>query len=199
MMPLKHKLLAFKYLLIALLVTFGISAYALATIFSRSPEPSAQSIKLGNAGVVADFKFEVKKHFIYSYSIAFHFPENDQLERARIRKIVGGHAVDKNGKPLEPGVPTPINLTIFSVCKDGKEVEVYSKDADPILTSWGSESFVKNIGSQVMNSGMYRARITNKRASPEFSSIPITFEMGMPAKINFDPVKESSRSEPCQR
>jgi hypothetical protein len=166
-------------------------------MFDRSPQPSTVKIKLSDVGVVVDFIFEVRRHYIYSYSIRFGFPENDRVKRAHVRKLLGGPAVDKSGKPLEPGTPTPINFSIYAICKNGKEVEVYSRDTDPILTSWGSDFFEKNIGSHVLTPGMYRARLVNKRASPEFSTIPITFEMGMPAKVNFDPAKTPSRSDPC--
>lgn len=186
-----------RFLIVVFLLTIGISVYAY--IFGRSPEPSSVAIKLTESGVVADFKFEVRRHFPYGYSMSFGYPENDQVERARVRKLLGGHGINKDGKPAEPGTPTPINLTIFAVCKDGKEVEVYSQDADPILTSWGDGYFGKNIGKNVLTPGIYRARLLNKRASPEFISIPITFKIGMPAKVNFDPTKAPSRSEPCQR
>lgn len=73
----------------------------------------------------------------------FGFPENDQVERARVRKLLGGHGFDKTGKALEPGIPTPINLTIFAVCKDGEEVTIYFQDTNPILTSWGQDVFSK--------------------------------------------------------
>jgi hypothetical protein len=184
-------------ILIGCLVTTVIPVYAF--IFDRSPEPSSVQINLTEVGAIADFKFDVRKHFHYSYSMRFGFPENDQVERARVRKLLGGHGVDKTGKPLEPGIPTPINLTIFAICKDGKEVEVYSQDANPILTSWGQDSFGKDIGSHILTPGIYRVRLVNKRASLEFSSIPITFEIGMPAKVNFDSTKEPKRSKPCQQ
>lgn len=108
-----------------------------AFFFDKSPEPSSVQIKLSEMGVVADFKFEVKKHFIYSFDISFRYPEDDQVERARVRKLLGDHGVDASGKPVNPGVPTPVRLEISAVCKGGKEVVFYSLDADPVLTSWG--------------------------------------------------------------
>ncbi len=194
-----RKLDLLKFILIVFLAAAGVNAYAMSAIFTRSPEPSSQPIKLSDTGVVADFKFNVRKHYVYAYSMSFHYPKNDQSERTRVQKILGGHEIDKNGKPIEPGVSTPINLTIFKICKNGKEVEIYSKDFDPILTSWGDTSFEKNLDSHVMVPGIYRARITNRRASTELLGIPITFEMGMPAKINFDPAKESIKEESCQQ
>lgn len=167
--------------------------------FDKSPEPSSVQIKLSEMGVVADFKFEVKKHFIYSFDIRFRYPEDDQVERARVRKLLGDHGIDASGKPVNPGVPTPVRLDISAVCKGGKEVVFYSLDADPVLTSWGGGNFGRFIGNSVLVPGKYRVRLFNKRASPEFAFIPIDLEIGMPAKVVFDPSKKSTRSEPCQR
>ena len=179
------------------IVTTATPTYAF--IFDSLAEPSSVQIKLSEAGVVADLKLQVKKHFIYSYSMKFWFPENDQVERAHVRRLLGGHTVDKTGNPVEPGTPTPISLTIFAICKGGKEVEIYSEDVNPVLTFWSQDYFGKKIGSYVLNSGMYRVRLVNNRAASEFSSIPITLEIGAPAKVKFDPTKEPSRSKPCQQ
>lgn len=163
-----------------------------------SPVPASVPIRLDQAGVVADFEFKVNKSFIYWYSMEFFFPKDNQLERARVRNLLGEPNLDKMGQPLKPGVPTPIHLSIFAVCKTGKQVEVYSQDVNPLLTSWGGDSFGKNIGFSVLTPGMYRARIVNKRASPEFSSIPITFNMGMSAKTSFDPSTVLKSDDPCE-
>lgn len=197
MPELKNRFPFFRWMLIGGLMIAVIPSHAY--FFSKSPEPSSAPIKLSEAGVVADFKFEVRKHFIYSFDISFGYPESDQVERARVRKLLGDITVDKSGKPVNPGTPTPVRLEIFAVCKDGREVAVYSLDADPILTSWGDGNFGRFIGKSVLTPGKYRVRLFNKRVSPEFISIPITFEMGMPAKVMFDPDKSPTRSEPCQQ
>lgn len=186
----------FKFAGLIILITAAISACA--GLFESSPDPSSIPIKLDVAGVVADFKFEVKRHFIYSYRMSFHFTENNQEQRASLRKLLGGNGVDRNGIPVDRGTPTPVNLTIFALCKDGREVKVYSQDSDPILTSWGAEVFGKQIGSSRLSAGMYRAQLVNKRPSPEFAQTPITFEMGMPAKISFDPLQDVG-GEWCQK
>jgi hypothetical protein len=191
----KNRIMVFLSLIFGLLLVVGVYVYA--NYFNKSPDPNSVKISLSKAGVVADFKFEVRKNFPYWYSLKFGFPENDQTERARVRKLLGGHTVNKEGKPTEPGIPTPIQLTILALCKDGKEIVIYSQDADPILASWSDSDFGKNIGSHVLAPGTYRARIVNKRSSPELSSIPIAFEIGMPANISFNPSKEPIKREPC--
>jgi hypothetical protein len=169
-----------------------------AHIFSHSPEPRSVEIKLSESGVVADYTFQVRRHFPHWFSIRFWYPESNQVERARIRKLLGGHTVDKDGRPLEPGISTPVSLSILAVCADGREIEIYSQDADPVLSSWGKDYFGKNIGNHVLSTGTYRARLVNKRSSMELSSVRTTFEVSLPAKITFDPKKAVTRINPCQ-
>mgnify|MGYP006900062709 CR=1 FL=1 len=45
-------------------------------IFDKSPEPGTVEIHLSDAGVVADFRFKVRKHFPHSFSMGFWFSEN---------------------------------------------------------------------------------------------------------------------------
>lgn len=182
-------------LLIAFLVAAG-GSYC-ANVFDRSPKPGSVEIRLSEVGVVADFQFEVRRRFPHWFSLNFWFPEGDEGERARVRKLLGGHMLDIAGKPLEPGTPTPVELKIFRVCKDDNEFEIYSHAASPILTSWGQGYFGKNIGNHVLAAGTYRARLINKRASREFLSVPMTFEIFMPAKVEFDPKTASAGIDQC--
>lgn len=178
------------------LASLGKSSHA--HIFDQGPQPSTIEIDLTRAGPVADFRFKVKKHFSHWFSMRFWFAENDQAERARIQKLLGSHAIDKNGKPAEPGISTPVDLQIFAECAGGKEVEVYSQHIDPILASWGAGYFGKNIGHHILTPGVYRARLVNKRAAHELSSIRTTFEIAMPANVVFTPGNTTSRGEPCR-
>lgn len=167
--------------------------------FGTKPVPSSVQIKLSEKGVIADFNLKIKKHLPYWFTMEFGYPENDQVERARLRKLLGDNARDKLGRPVDPGVNTPINLTIFELCKDGSEVEIYSQDLDPILTSWGGGYFGKNIGWHVLTPGNYKVRLVNNRATQEFSSVPISLEIWTTPKSNFDAENVSTGARPCQK
>jgi hypothetical protein len=188
------------------IIAFSLTAFLIflaklshAYIFDKSPEPNVVKINLSKDGTIADFRFQVKKHFPHWFRMRFWFSENDQAERARIRELLGGHEVDKSGNPLDPGIATPVNLKIFAECAEDMEVEVYSQDIDPILTSWGMGHFGKNIGHHVLTPGTYRAQLINKQAAQELSSIRTTFEIFMPAKVDFDSKNTTTRSELCQQ
>jgi Domain of unknown function (DUF5625) len=188
------KILPFRYLLIGLLALTGIISCADESK-TKTP-PIIVPIRLDMTGVAVSFQFEVKEHLVYEYILRFNFPETDQTERARVRGIMGGHEYDKFGKAREPGVPTPIKLVITKADQT-PETQIYMIQVDPILTSWGADSFNKNIGFCDLPIGRYRLRLENLRQSPEFASIPTKFVVGVDKyKFAFDP-KKSDRSKSC--
>ena len=138
----------------------------------------------------------MREHLIYEYLLRFYFQENNQTDRNRVRKILGGHEIDKSGNAREPGTPTPIRLIITKIDQT-PEVKIYSKEINPILTSWGSNSFSKNIGHCDLPPGKYRARLENLNQSNEFPSIPASFIIGMDKfKTTFNPNK-SDKNKSC--
>ncbi len=168
--------------------------------------PMATAIKLSQKGVVAEFDFEVTEHWIYNFAIRFRWtPEEDQNERSRIRKIIGGYELDQSNNPLEPGILTPIELTIIK--KDGNvESIAYKKTMTPILTSWGGDAyapgsgaFTKNIGHCDLAPGTYRVLLKSLLAAEVYSTIPTYLTIGMDKyKSSFDP-KKTDRSKTCTR
>lgn len=194
MLKFTNLLLTLRYLLIGLLTSIGMTACIDEPKIKRPPV--IIPINLANAGVIADFQFEVRKHLVYWYSLRFNFPEDDQIERTRVRNILDGYEVDKFGKVQEPGTPTPIRLLITRVDR-ASENKKYQKEIDPTLTSWGGDNFKKNIDHCDLPPGIYRVRLENLRQSPEFFSIPTFFTIGMDSfKVTFDP-KKSDRSKTC--
>ena len=194
MIGFKNTILSFQYILIGLLASMGITSCADES--KTKKPPIIAPIKLEQAGVVADFQFEVREHLVYEFFLRFSFSENDQSERTRVRKIMGGYEYDKSGKALEPGIPTPIRLVITR-SDQVPEVQIYMVQMDPILTSWGAASFDKIIGHCDLPIGKYRLRLENLRQSSEFASIPTSFIIGMDKfKFTFNPEK-SNRSKSC--
>jgi len=72
----------------------------------------------------------------------------------------------------EPGVPTPTEVRIFKIERDGVH-KFFTKRASPTLTSWGSDNFRKIIVTVPLEPGIYRIEIENIKSLPEFSGIPI--------------------------
>jgi hypothetical protein len=131
-------------------------------------------IKVGN---IATFDFEAKRHLSYVYFLRFGFNRHDQAERSRMRKLLGGHEVDKSGKVREPGIPTLFKMVVTRL-DNVPEQQVCAHQINPVLTSWGDNSFDKQIGRCDLPVGKYRVRLENLRSSPEFSGVPIHFILG---------------------
>ena len=165
--------------------------------------PVARTVDLAHEGVVARFDIRVKEHEIYNFGIRFRYPENDQAERARIRKIIGGHELDWNGQPREPGVPTPVRITITSKA-GGSNPVVYRKELTPVLTSWGgdpyargSATFTKALGHCDLVPGEYTVVLESLAHPEEYASIPTYVSVGGNGfKISFDP-RHADRSRTC--
>jgi hypothetical protein len=144
--------------------------------------PAEVSIQLNKPGIVADFKFKVRKERSYNYYVRFKFPENDQAERARVKRIVGGNERDYAGVPLDPGIPTPFKLTIKKLEKQGQLV-VYQKTITPLLTSWGGDFFGKLLGYCYLYPGTYHAKLELLTSAPEYASIPKVLIVNWHSKI----------------
>jgi hypothetical protein len=134
-------------------------------------------IHLEHKGIVAEFDFEIVEHKSYRFYLDFHYLEGDQEERSRVRKIIGGDGVDKNGKPREPGIPTPIKLTIFMKTKESMIME-YQKEMTPLLTTWGGDSFSKNLGYCRLKPGLYHAVLESFSEHSVYSTISTSFDIG---------------------
>lgn len=147
--------------------------------------PIIVPISLRESGDVLTKTIAVVDHHVYYFSLRFSFKENDQVDRARVKGLVGGHEVDKEGKPLKAGLPTPVWLGVYAV-DTGREVEVFNKEVDLILTSWGGDNFKKQIGFIELKPGKYIVRLRSLRASPEFNDTPVAFGIGYDKfKTNF--------------
>jgi hypothetical protein len=149
--------------------------------------PAIIPIPMNVAGNIVDTTIEVREDRIYYFSLRFSFRENDQADRARVRALTGSHETDKAGKALNPGVATPVYLKVSRL--EGKqEFDVYTKEIDPILTSWGGDNFKKQIGYSELKPGLYKIRLRLIKATPEFSETPVALTIGFDKfKTNFTP------------
>ena len=171
----------------------GIISLLMLTACSQSPKelkpPLIFPISLKETGVILSKKISVIDHHNYYFGLKFSFKEKDKADRARVKKLMGGNSIDKEGTPLEPGVPTPVRVSVYAV-DTGKEIEIFTKEIDPILTSWGGDNFKKIIGYTELKPGHYIVRLESLRAAVEFNETPVAFIISNNKfKINFVPKK----------
>ena len=182
--------------LFALLALFGLAS---CRDEPKLPKPPFKTpINLSHEGVVADFNLRVPQHRIYHFDIRFEYPQEDQAERERVRKLVGDYGRDKDNNLIEPGILTPVKLTIFKKQNQG-ELMIYKKIIkDPETYAGGSGSFAKHIGRCDLKRGKYRFVLESLAQPQEYASIPtnfiVTFNGILEARLVFINV---DRSKSC--
>lgn len=180
--------------LFCILATLGMVSCA--DNLSLVSPPIVKHIDLTQEGVAADFDFRVTAHDVYYFSILFKYPSGNRDEKSRIRKIIGGYELDKNGNPKEPGNLTPISLEIYKVNTDSKLI-VYKKTIIPILTGWSDGSFTKIIGRCNLVTGEYKVVLKSLKHAKEYESISTSFVIDRDKyKSSFD-TKKIDRSKTC--
>lgn len=178
-----------KYILLAVLS--GLGGLAIVSVqgyeSKEARPPIILPISLKQSGKIVDTKISIVDHHVYYFSLRFSYKENDQADRARVKNLVGSHEVEKDGKPVNRGVSIPIRISV-SLIKNSQETEIFSKEVDPILTSWGGDNFKKQIGFTELKPGSYVVRVTLLQPAPAFEGTPVAFGIGYDKfKTNFNP------------
>ncbi len=155
-------------------------------------QPFKTPVNLAREGVVADFDIRVIKYDFYYFKILFGFPEGDQAERERIRKIVGGLH--------EPApVPAPVKLTIFK--KQAQDEQIYyQKIIEKLDTdSYSVRYFAATLGKCILPRGEYRFVLESLASSREYESIAMFFRISVNPKTMIDVNRKNkfSRSKSC--
>ena len=177
------------HLLFALLALFALASCSDGPKLLKPPFETP--VNLSREGVVADFNIRITKHDIYHFYIRFEYPEGDQAERERVRKLVGG----LNERMV---LLTPVKLTIYKKQAQNEQI-VYQKDIEiPESTSAASNFYAKDIGHCDLKRGKYRFVLESLAQPQEYASIPtkflITFENFL--KATFIPINVD-RSKSC--
>ena len=159
--------------LLALLALFGLAS---CSNKPKLPKPPFKTpINLSYKGVVADFDIRIPLHRIYDFEIHFEYPEEDRAERERVRRLVGDYGRDKDNNLIEPGILTPIKLTIFKEQNQG-ELMIYQRIIkDPETYGYGSNFYFKDIGHCDLKRGKYRFVLESLEQPQEYASIPTAF------------------------
>ena len=165
----------------------------------RLPKPPfGTPVDLSRGGVVADFSIRVTKHRLYYFEIRFSYPEEDRVERERVRKLVGEYGRDKNNNLIEPGILTPVKLIIFEKQAQSEQIIYQKTIRDPATVSYSINDFTKEIGYCDLPRGQYRFVLESLAQPQEYASIPTLFYVTYPSpfKYSFNP-KTADRSKSC--
>ena len=165
----------------------------------KLPKPPFEvPIDLSRKGVVADFDIRVPKHRIYHFRLLFEYPEEDQAQRAHVRKLVGDYGRDKDNNLIEPGILTPVKLTIFKKQNQSESITYQRIIKDPETYAAGSDYFAKLIGGCDLKRGEYRFVLESLAQRQEYASIPTKFHITFPSILKFSyNLKDTDRSKTC--
>ena len=176
--------------LLALLALFGLAS---CSDEPKLPKPRFETpVNLSHEGVVADFNIRITKHNIYYFEIRFEYPEEDQAERKRVRRLVGGLH--------EPTlVPTPVKLMIYKKQAQGEQIVYQKTIADSETSGASSNDFAKTIGHCDLKRGKYRFVLESLAQPQEYASIPTKFVITFPNifKFSFNSKDIIDRSKSC--
>jgi hypothetical protein len=136
--------------------------------------PLSVPMRLDQAGAVTEFEFVIREHAGYYMGIEIDFPADDHLARNRLRRLVGDNAENKYGERVNPGIPTPVTLTIHKI-DNSTEIMAYKRSVFPLLTSADSNTFEKRIGRCDFLPGRYRAKIETLNSVPQFTEFQVNF------------------------
>lgn len=150
--------------------------------------PFKMPFSLEKKGNKIDQRIKIIEHRGYTFSLQFHYKENDETDRSRVEKLMGGYEVDRTGKIIEPGIPMPVLLKISTV-NLGNEKTVFEKEVDPPLVSWGGDSFGKIIATVILEPGIYVMKVENLKDVPELLGTPTTLEVSYNSKLK--PIQHS--------
>ena len=143
--------------------------------------PISLPFDVQKAGRKVDAVMHVKNCHHYGFTLRFGFKENDQSDRARVKRLVGGYETDASGMAIEPGILTPVRLKVSEITATGERL-VFEKEGAPILTSWGANNFGKRIGETLLQPGIYRISLETLLDTPEYAGIPVQLTIGSDPK-----------------
>ena len=193
----RHKISIFSTL--CMLIALCVLASCNLSNQSKLPKPPFEvPIDLSHKGVVADFDIRVPKHRIYRFRMHFEYPEGDQDEREHVRKLVGDYGRDKDNNLIEPGILTPVKLTIFKKQNQGESIVYQRIIKDPEMYAYGSDYFAKFVSHCDLKRGEYRFVLESLAQPQEYASILTKFRITFPSifKFSFNP-KDIDRSKTC--
>jgi hypothetical protein len=174
-----------------LIVAIGLVLILSTTCFDGASSTSSP-VRLDKSGVVSDIVFDINKHTVYYFRLNFAFGEG--ADRDRVLRIIGSQDGGKDRRPSNPGVLTPVKLSIHRIDRKGQEL-VYEKTTEPFVTSWGSTEFGKILGYCDLRPGKYRLVLESMVDAAEYSTIETRIVVSAPAGTFY--VSGLDRSKSC--
>lgn len=132
---------------------------------------------LQKSGGKVEAQFRITEERLYSFNINYMYRENDRLDLFRVRKLTGSYERDKNGALIDPGVHYSLRLILSEIESTGERPlinEVFQIHKLE-LSSWGGNSFTKEMTSLRLKKGHYKATVISLQDVPGLDDTLIKF------------------------
>lgn len=161
-----HRLLEAKLLLLVVLIIFP--WFSACAKDAQPPKPPiVLPFAVQKAGNKLETEIKVAEHRAYLFHLRFLFNENDERDRARVRKLVGGAGIDKYGNLVEPGIPVALRIRINLIDATGEKLILEKEFFELKLSAHADSYFSKQIIGLPLLPGHYRISIESLMDVPE--------------------------------
>ncbi|GAB6140121.1 hypothetical protein JCM14076_08500 [Methylosoma difficile] len=127
-----------------------------------------------NKGAKIETELLIIEEKEYIFQLSFIFKENNELDRARLKKLVGETMQDQGG---DPSIPISLRLKISSFSVNNESF-VYDQELSKFwLISWGADSFEKRIVGVKLKPGHYRINVESLNDIPKLIGTSVFFTM----------------------
>lgn len=145
--------------------------------------PLSLPFEVQKAGSKVETELQIVEDKEYRFTLLFLYKENDEEDRARVRKLAGGQGVDKNFKLIEPGIPISLKVKINIIDSTGERTMFEQEVSELSLSGWGSGRFSKRIIYLTLKPGHYRVSIETLKDVPELLGTSVIFQIGFYSKL----------------
>lgn len=117
----------------------------------------------------------------YLFDLRLMYKEKNPKDHVRVGKLTGGAGIDKNGKPVAPGVPILLRLKIDVIDDSGMTPMLDQEIAELRRTAHTADFFGKQIATVLLKPGRYRISVESLKDVPELVGTPVVLHIGRPA------------------
>lgn len=144
-----------------ILVTIMTIFFCFTGCVAAGPRPPIElPFAVHQAGAAVSTELRIVEERSYPFHLKFMFNEKDRADQERVRKLVGYHQKDRNGKFTEPGIQIPLKITINIIDSSGerlfleREVLTMGMDGGPAINFFDREiDFIQ------LPPGLYRVMV----------------------------------------
>jgi len=134
------------------------------------------AVHAGGETVTADVIISTDR--VYPFAMTFGFRKGDAADRARVARLVGQQAKDKDGKWIQPpAVEMPMRVEIRSGRAGKEQVLVDQVVKVGRMYAFGADSFSRYFGVIRLTPGRYQIKVRNLADHPELERTPVVLEM----------------------